>query len=98
MKVKMLTASAALAAVLCFNANKAQAAETTNQDNQTQDSKAETQDNLKTSKANLEFRVQHLKETNGSKKAIDKLNAQIDRLDQRIIKKQKENSHSCVLK
>ena len=92
MKVKMLTASAALAAVLCFNANKAQAAETTNQDNQTQDSKAETQDNLKTSKANLEFRVQHLKETNGSKKAIDKLNDQIDRLDQRIIKKQKENT------
>lgn len=91
MKVKMLTASATLAAVLCFNANKAQAAETTNQDNQTQDSKAETQDNLKTSKANLEFRVQHLKETNGSKKAIDKLNAQIDRLDQRIIKKQKED-------
>ena len=90
MKVKMLTASAALAAVLCFNANKAQAAENTNQDNQTQDSKAETQDNLKTSKTNLEFRVQHLKETNGSKKAIDKLNAQIDRLDQRIIKKQKE--------
>lgn len=90
MKVKMLTASAALAAVLCFNANKAQAAETTNQDTQTQDSKAETQDNLKTSKTNLEFRVQHLKETNGSKKAIDKLNAQIDRLDQRIIKKQKE--------
>ena len=88
----MLTASAALAAVLCFNANKAQAAETTNQDNQTQDSKAETQDNLKTSKANLEFRVQHLKETNGSKKAIDKLNDQIDRLDQRIIKKQKENT------
>lgn len=86
----MLTASAALAAVLCFNANKAQAAETTNQDNQAQDSKAETQDNLKTSKANLEFRVQHLKETNGSKKAIDKLNAQIDRLDKRIIKKQKE--------
>lgn len=86
----MLTASAALAAVLCFNANKAQAAETANQDNQTQDSKAETQDNLKTSKANLEFRVQHLKETNGSKKAIDKLNDQIDRLDQRIIKKQKE--------
>ena len=86
----MLTASAALAAVLCFNANKAQAAETTNQDTQTQDSKAETQDNLKTSKTNLEFRVQHLKETNGSKKAIDKLNAQIDRLDQRIIKKQKE--------
>ena len=90
MKVKMLTASAALAAVLCFNANKAQAAETTNQDTQTQDSKAETQDNLKTSKTNLEFRVQHLKETNGSKKAIDKLNDQIDRLDQRIIKKQKE--------
>lgn len=90
MKVKMLTASAALAAVLCFNANKAQAAETANQDNQTQDSKAETQDNLKTSKANLEFRVQHLKETNGSKKAIDKLNDQIDRLDKRIIKKQKE--------
>lgn len=88
----MLTASAALAAVLCFNANKAQAAETTNQDNQTQDSKAETQDNLKTSKTNLEFRVQHLKETNGSKKAIDKLNAQIDRLDQRIIKKQKEDT------
>lgn len=86
----MLTASAALAAVLCFNANKAQAAETANQDNQTQDSKAETQDNLKTSKANLEFRVQHLKETNGSKKAIDKLNDQIDRLDKRIIKKQKE--------
>lgn len=86
----MLTASAALAAVLCFNAKQAQAAETTNQDNQAQDSKAETQDNLKTSKANLEFRVQHLKETNGSKKAIDKLNAQIDRLDQRIIKKQKE--------
>lgn len=95
MKVKMLTASAAsaaLAAVLCFNANKAQAAENTNQDNQAQDSKAETQDNLKTSKANLEFRVQHLKETNGSKKAIDKLNDQIDRLDQRIIKKQKEDT------
>lgn len=92
MKVKMLTASASLAAVLCFNANKAQAAETTNQDNQAQESKAETQDNLKTSKANLEFRVQHLKETNGSKKAIDKLNAQIDRLDQRIIKKQKEET------
>lgn len=88
----MLTASAALAAVLCFNAKQAQAAETTNQDNQAQDSKAETQDNLKTSKANLEFRVQHLKETNGSKKAIDKLNAQIDRLDQRIIKKQKEET------
>lgn len=92
----MLTASAALAAVLCFNANKAQAAETANQDNQTQDSKAETQDNLKTSKANLEFRVQHLKETNGSKKAIDKLNDQIDRLDQRIIKKQKEEKKEAA--
>lgn len=90
MKVKMLTASAALAAVLCFNAKNAQAAETNNQDSTANEQSNETQDNLKTSKANLEFRVQHLKETNGSKKAIDKLNDQIDRLDKRIIKKQKE--------
>lgn len=90
MKVKMLTASAALAAVLCFNAKNAQAAETSNQDSTANEQSNETQDNLKTSKANLEFRVQHLKETNGSKKAIDKLNDQIDRLDKRIIKKQKE--------
>lgn len=90
MKVKMLTASAALAAVLCFNAKNAQAAETSNHDSTANEQSNETQDNLKTSKANLEFRVQHLKETNGSKKAIDKLNDQIDRLDKRIIKKQKE--------
>lgn len=86
----MLTASAALAAVLCFNAKNAQAAETSNQDSTANEQSNEAQDNLKTSKANLEFRVQHLKETNGSKKAIDKLNDQIDRLDKRIIKKQKE--------
>lgn len=92
MKVKMLTASAALAAVLCFNAKNAQAAETSNHDSTANEQSNETQDNLKTSKANLEFRVQHLKETNGSKKAIDKLNDQIDRLDKRIIKKQKENT------
>lgn len=96
MKVKMLTASAALVAVLCFNAKNAQAAETSNQDSTANEQSNETQDNLKTSKANLEFRVQHLKETNGSKKAIDKLNDQIDRLDKRIIKKQKEEKKEAA--
>ena len=55
------------------------------------DKNEKTQVNLKTSKSNLEFRVQHLKEVHGKQDEIDKLNSQIKTLDSRIIKEEKQN-------